>query len=42
MTRPVGALKIADDAIVIDTTSLSIEQVKEEVKQIILNKKEEN
>ena len=28
-------------AIVIDTTSLSIEQVKEEVKQIILNKKEE-
>ncbi len=42
MNKPVGALKIADDAIVIDTTSLSIEQVKEEVKQIILNKKEEN
>lgn len=39
MTRPVGALKIADDAIVIDTTSLSIEQVKEKVKQIILQKK---
>lgn len=42
MNKPVGALKIADDAIVIDTTKLSIEQVKEEVKEIILNKKEEN
>lgn len=42
MNKPVGALKIADDAIVIDSTKLSIEQVKEEVKQIILNKKEEN
>lgn len=42
MNKPVGALKIADDAIVIDTTKLSIEQVKEQVKEIILNKKEEN
>ena len=42
MNKPVGALKIADDAIVIDSTRLSIEQVKEQVKEIILNKKEEN
>lgn len=42
MNKPVGALKIADDAIVIDTTKLSIEQVKEQVKEIIFNKKEEN
>ena len=42
MNKPVGALKIADDAIVIDTTKLSIEQVKEQVKEIILNKKEKN
>lgn len=42
MNKPVGALKIADDAIVIDSTKLSIEQVKEQVKKIILNKKEEN
>ena len=38
MNKPVGALKIADDAIVIDTTKLSIEQVKEQVKEIIFNK----
>lgn len=42
MNKPVGALKIADDAIVIDTTKLSIEQVKEQVKEIIFNKKEKN
>ena len=42
MNKPVGALKIADDAIVIDSTKLSIEQVKEQVKKIILIKKEEN
>ncbi len=42
MNKPVGALKIADDAIVIDTTKLSIKQVKEQVKEIIFNKKEEN
>lgn len=42
MNKPVGALKIADDAIVIDSTKLSIEQVKEQVKEIIFNKKEEN
>ena len=42
MHKPIGALKIAENAIVIDTTYLSIEQVKEKVKEIILNKKEEN
>lgn len=36
MNKKVGALKIADDAIVIDTTELTIEQVKEKVKEIIL------
>ena len=41
MTRPVGALKIADDAIIIDTTYLTIGQVKGKVKDIILDKKEE-
>mgnify|MGYP002579646376 CR=1 FL=1 len=33
MNKPVGALKIADDAIVIDSTKLSIEQVKEQLKK---------
>lgn len=33
--KEVGALKIAEDAIYIDTTHLTIEQVKEEVKTII-------
>ncbi len=40
MHKPVGALKIAEDAIVVDTTYLTVEQVKEKVKEIILNKKE--
>lgn len=40
MHKPVGALKIAEDAIVVDTTNMTIEQVKEKVKEIILNKKE--
>jgi len=31
MKRPVGALKVADDAIVIDTTDLSIDEVAEKV-----------
>ena len=39
MHKPVGALKIAEDAIVVDTTHLSIEQVKEKVKEIILEVK---
>lgn len=33
--KEMGALKIADDAIYIDTTNLSIEEVKEKVKEII-------
>ena len=37
--KEVGALKIADDAIYLDTTNLSIVEVKEEVKKIIENKK---
>lgn len=39
MHKPVGALKIAEDAIVVDTTHLSIGQVKEKVKEIILEKR---
>jgi cytidylate kinase len=38
MHKPVGALKVAEDAIVVDTTHLSIEQVKEKVEEIILKK----
>jgi len=38
MHKPVGALKIAEDAIVVDTTKLTIEEVKERVKEIILEK----
>jgi len=37
--RTVGALKVAEGAIVVDTTKMSIEEVKEEVKGIILSKK---
>lgn len=36
--KEVGALKIAEDAIYLDTTDLSIEEVKEKVKQIIEEK----
>lgn len=39
MHKPVGALKVAEDAIVVDTTHLSIEQVKEKVEEIILKKR---
>lgn len=39
MNKEVGALKIAEDAIVVDTTNLSIEEVYEEIKQIINNYK---
>lgn len=33
--KEIGALKIAEDAIYVDTTNLSIEEVKEKVKEII-------
>ena len=36
MHKPVGALKIAEDAIVIDTTNMTIEEVKEKVKEIVV------
>lgn len=39
MNKPVGALKIAEDAIVVDTTKMTIEEVKEKVKEIILENK---
>ena len=42
MNKQVGALKIAEDAIVIDTTHLTIGQVEEKVKEIIISKREEN
>ena len=37
--KEVGALKIAEDAIYVDTTDLSIEEVKEKIKEIIENKR---
>ncbi len=37
--RAVGALKVADGAIVVDTTKMSIEEVKEKVKEIILERR---
>ena len=37
--REVGPLKIAEDAIIIDTTSMTIEEVKDEVEKIINNAK---
>ena len=39
--KEIGALKIAEDAIYVDTTNLCIEEVKEKVKQIILEKRGE-
>lgn len=36
--KEIGALKIAEDAIYIDTTNLTIEEVKEKVKKIITEK----
>ncbi len=39
MHREHSALKIAEDAIVVDTTKLTIEEVKEQVKQIILERR---
>ena len=37
--KEIGALKIADDAVYVDTTNLSIEEEKEKVKQIIEEKR---
>lgn len=37
--KEIGALKIAEDAIYVDTTNLTIEEVKEKIKQIIEEKK---
>lgn len=37
--RKVGALKIAEDAIVVDTTKMTIEEVEEKVKEIILERR---
>ena len=37
--KEIGSLKIAEDAIVIDTTNLTIEQVVKRVKNIICDKK---
>ena len=37
--KEIGALKIAEDAIYVDTTNLCIEEVKEKVKQIIEEKR---
>ena len=37
--KEIGALKKAEDSIVVDTTSLTIEQVVEEIIEIINNKK---
>ena len=39
--KELGALKIAKDAIVIDTTKLSIEEVKQQVEEIIKKAKGE-
>lgn len=37
--RKIGALKVAEGATVIDTTNMTIEEVKEKVKEIILKKR---
>ena len=39
MNKKVGALKIAEDAIAIDTTHMTIDEVKQKVKEIILKKR---
>ena len=38
--KEIGALKIAPDAIYIDTTNLTIEEVKQKVEEIIKGKEE--
>lgn len=40
--KEIGALKIAEDAIYIDTTNFTIEEVKNKIKQIISKKMSEN
>lgn len=39
--KEIGALKIAEDAVVIDTTNLTINQVKNKIKKIILEKQKQ-
>ena len=39
MHKKVGALKIAENAVVVDTTKMTIEEVKEKVKEIILERR---
>ena len=39
INKPIGALKIAEDAIVVDTTKLSIEEVYEEIVNLINDKR---
>jgi len=41
MKKEIGALKIADDAVVIDTSNLSIDEVVEKVSKIIEAKMKE-
>lgn len=36
--KPIGSLKIAEDAIVIDNTNMEMEEMKEKIKKIILEK----
>lgn len=39
MHKTVGTLKVAEDAIIVDTTKMTIEEVKEKVKEIILERR---
>lgn len=42
MNKPIGALKKAEDAVIIDTTTLTIEEVVNKIEKIIIDKKEQN
>lgn len=37
--KEIGSLKVADDAVIVDSTKLSIDEMTDEVERIILNKK---
>ena len=37
--KEIGSLKIADDAVIVDSTNLSIEEMANEVEKIIVSKK---
>ena len=37
--KEIGSLKVADDAVIVDSTKLSIDEMADEVERIILNKK---